>query len=163
MMNTPEPWAVARRELLRAIHEDDMSDHRRGEMRQHVLERDLAVFGEVHVGEVMAMLKDQRGWSVDYVLFMWYMMNMAYYSKRLDQRLCKNVIKVCLALERAFGTYADDYFVHGNPRYPAGNLMSLRHDVMRVIENNDREAYNWLVQGIGEYDEMGRVLGRYQG
>lgn len=149
-----------RQEVLRAIHNDAMTDIDRGYLRQQVIQFDLMCFGYTFVGQVTAMLKDQRGWNVSFVELMWYMMNMAYYG-RTGQRWCNNIINVCVELENTFGTDVDKYFVHDNVRYPAGNLMSLRHDVLLVIASTDFDAYKRLVEGIITYDARGRLMGRY--
>lgn len=160
-MNADRKRKAARWALLYVIHNHAMSDAMRGHLRMQVVFFDASYFGYTHVGQITAMLKDIRGWSVGFVEFMWYMMNMAYY-KRIDHRECMNIIKICLELERKFGCDEFEYFVHGNVRYPVLNMMAVRHDVMCVIANFDMDAYNRLVEGIMDFDGKGRLLGRYE-
>lgn len=160
MMDLGRKRRAARCVLLHVIHNHRMPRDFRGYLRRRVIEYDLCDHGYTFVGLITAMLMDQNGWSVEYVGFMWYILNMAYFGL-INQHMYEKILHVCYELEKQYGTELRDYFVHGNPSYPAGNLVSLRHGVLAVFAKWDSDAYYRLVEGIESFDGLHRVLCRF--
>ena len=156
---TRKKWA-AKRALLHAIHNHEMPNIMRCHLRVRVIQYDLLNRGYTLVGQITAMFKDHHDWSVEFVQFMWYMFNMAYFGC-INEDTYITICRVCTELEMKYGTEWRDYFVHGNSEYSPGNLVSLKHGVMSVFAKYDIHAYFRLQDGIEGFDELHRVLCAY--